>query len=224
MIKVSSFLLALLALAGCSREGENHNSTATSASPLEILMAGNQRYTSQHAIHPHQGSERMRELKSGQHPFAVVVCCSDSRVSPEILFDQGLGDIFVVRTAGNIIGDYELGSIEYAVEHLHASLVVVMGHENCGAISAFLEHRHDKRPLYNHIQNIIDYIKEEEEERGIDENAPNALMKAVQANVLHGVNLLKTSEPVLREKVEKGELEVVGAICSLDNGKVDLIK
>ena len=99
--------------------------------PLEALKAGNQRFMSGHPVHPHETLKRLRDLKKGQDPHTVVVSCSDSRVPPELIFDQGLGDIFSVRTAGNVIGDYELGSIEYAVEHLGCKLVVVLGHEEC---------------------------------------------------------------------------------------------
>jgi carbonic anhydrase len=132
---------------------------------LAYLLAGNERYMNDHPIHPDQTLSRIRDLKKGQHPFAVVVSCSDSRVPPELIFDQGLGDIFVIRTAGNIIGEYELGSIEYAIEHLKAHLIVVLGHDNCGAVSAFIEHKHNK--LDNHIQAIIDYIKAEPEQAEI---------------------------------------------------------
>lgn len=90
--------------------GENH-----SISPLERLIEGNKRFQENHPIHPDQTLERLRELQKGQHPFAVIISCSDSRVPPELIFDQGLGDLFVIRNAGNIISDYELGSIEYAV-------------------------------------------------------------------------------------------------------------
>jgi carbonic anhydrase len=108
----------------------------TPAQALDRLREGNRRFATAHAAHPHAGVAWARQLASGQHPFAVVLTCSDSRVAPELLFDQGLGDLFVVRVAGNVVDPDVIGSIEYAVDHLHTQLVIVMGHENCGAVTA----------------------------------------------------------------------------------------
>ncbi len=221
MLKFSqkAILLLILLLLGCTKASVSTDATAT---PLEKLLNGNSRYAEQHPIHPDQTLERLRDLKKGQRPFAVVVSCSDSRVPPELIFDQGLGDLFVIRTAGNVIGDYELGSIEYAVEHLKTSLVMVLGHENCGAVSAFIEHKHDT--LSNHIQAIVNYLKAEKEEMALDENRPDYLAAAVRANVVHGVNLLKTAAPTLKNLVEKKEIQIVGAVYDLDDGKITIIK
>src|SRR5947209_10905279 len=106
---------------------------------LARLMAGNRRYVLHKEQHPDQSLTRRKELESGQHPFAVILGCADSRVSPEILFDQGLGDLFVIRVAGNVVDDTILASVEYAVEHLGTRLIMVLGHEKCGAVSAAIE-------------------------------------------------------------------------------------
>ncbi|HEY4484757.1 MAG TPA: carbonic anhydrase, partial [Nitrospiria bacterium] len=106
---------------------------------LTMLMEGNARYVEGKMLHPNQAADRMGELAKGQHPFAVILGCADSRVPPEIVFDQGLGDLFVLRVAGNIADDAVIGSIEYAVEHLGTTLVFVLGHERCGAVSAAVE-------------------------------------------------------------------------------------
>ena len=143
----------------------NQNTTNENLTPLEKLKVGNHRFVKGNPIHPDETLKRIRELKKGQHPFAVVVSCSDSRIPPELIFDQGLGNIFTIRTAGNVIGDYELGSIEYAVEKFHCNLVIVLGHENCGAIEAFISSGNERHN--GHIQNIIDYIACEDEERAI---------------------------------------------------------
>ena len=221
MLKFSqkAILLGISLFLACTKTSVSTDATAT---PLEKLLNGNKRYAEQHPIHPDQTLERLRALKKGQEPFAVVVSCSDSRVPPELIFDQGLGDLFVIRTAGNVIGDYELGSIEYAVEHLKTSLVIVLGHENCGAVSAFIEHKHDT--LSNHIQAIVNYLKAEKEEMILDENRPDYLTAAVRANVIHGVNLLTSAAPVLKELVEKKEIQIVGAVYDLDDGQITLIK
>ncbi len=103
------------------------------------MIAGNNRYLEGNLEHPHQTLERRGDLASGQEPFACVLSCADSRVPPEIVFDQGLGDLFVLRVAGNIVNDMIMGSLEYAVEHLGASLIVVLGHKRCGAVSATVQ-------------------------------------------------------------------------------------
>src|SRR6478736_4693898 len=132
MIKKALFFLLFIGVFSACNHTDNNK-----LSPLQKLEEGNKRFASGKPIHPDETLERLRELKKGQHPFATIISCSDSRVPAELVFDQGLGDIFSIRTAGNVMGDYELGSIEYAVEHLDCKLIVVMGHENCGAIQAY---------------------------------------------------------------------------------------
>lgn len=191
--------------------------------PIEALKAGNQRFMAGHPVHPHETLKHLRELKKGQHPHTVVVSCSDSRVPPELIFDQGLGDIFSVRTAGNVIGDYELGSIEYAVEHLGCKLVVVLGHEECGALKAYLGHR-DGDISSDHIMSIVSYIENEQEEQALEMADNTSLDSAIEANMKHGVKLLRSSEPILRHLVEKGEVQIVGALYNLDNGEVTFVE
>jgi len=158
------------------------------------------------------------ELKKGQEPFAVIVSCSDSRIPPELVFDQGLGDVFSIRTAGNVIGDYELGSIEYAVEHLHCKLIVVLGHENCGAIQAYAASGNESHE--DHIQSIISYIASEEEEKMVPDSLRSNIDILVKANISHGVNLLKTSLPILKPLADRNEITIIGAYYDLDSGKV----
>lgn len=194
---------------------------ATAEEALEALLAGNVRFMENHPIHPDQTLDRIRELQKGQHPFAVIVSCADSRVPPELIFDQGLGDLFVIRNAGNIIGDYELGSIEYAVEHLHTPLIVVLGHERCGALQAFVEHRHDSLP--NHIQHIVNYIKAESEIDSLSAASGHFYEDAITANILHGIHTLTQSEPVLAGYHQAGKLQIVGALYDLDSGRITLV-
>lgn len=212
MIKHFSALILVL-LCSCRSSDDN------SLSPIDRLKTGNLRFMSGEPIHPHETLQRIRELKKGQHPFAVIVSCSDSRVPPELIFDQGLGDLFSVRTAGNIIGDYELGSIEYAVEHLGCKQIVVLGHEDCGAVKAYLENRGCYEHL-DHIRNLIEYIAEEEEEQSLVNSGRLQLESAVEANIRHGVHLLKNSEPVLKRLLEENEISVSGALYDLDEGSV----
>jgi carbonic anhydrase len=210
---VLSFLLFFSA---CKEE------PAVITSPLEKLMEGNKRFMAGHPVHPDETLARIRDLKKGQNPFAVVMSCSDSRVPPELIFDQGLGDIFSVRTAGNVIGDYELGSIEYAVEHLGCKLIVVLGHENCGAIQAFIENPDTHKHL-NHIEDIIEYIAKEDEEKDLPESDKHQLDKVVRANILHGVHFIKNSEPVLKPLIDQKKVTAIGAYYDLDKGEVVII-
>src|SRR4051795_13565486 len=121
---------------------------------LARLLEGNGRYARHKEQHPDETLARRKELETGQHPFAVILSCADSRVPPELVFDQGLGDLFVIRVAGNIADDDVLGSIEYAVEHLHTKLILVLGHEKCGAVSAAVEGNHDP----GHLESLLSAI------------------------------------------------------------------
>ncbi len=126
---------------------------------LEKLMDGNRRFMGGKPMHPHQDMHRREEILGGQKPVAAVLTCSDSRVPPEILFDQGLGDIFVIRNAGNVVDDVVLGSLEYAVDHLQIPLILVLGHEKCGAVTAAAQtgsHHDGKTPVY--IPRIMEKI------------------------------------------------------------------
>jgi carbonic anhydrase len=202
----------------CSQKQEKNQ--VNILTPLDKLKAGNEKFVSGHPIHPHETLNRIRELKKGQNPFVVLVSCSDSRIPPELIFDQGLGDVFSIRTAGNIIGEYELGSIEYAVEHLHCKLIVVLGHENCGAIQAYATSQNEKHRGGDHIQNLVNYIASEEEEKIIPDSLKSNIDNLVKANIIHGVNLLKSSTPVLKPLVDKNEIKIIGAYYDLDSGKV----
>lgn len=215
-MKYLAILLFIHLFVSCrQKKEENQDTTLT---PLDKLKAGNEKFVGGYPIHPHETLNRIRELKKGQHPFAVIVSCSDSRIPPELIFDQGLGDVFSIRTAGNVIGDYELGSIEYAVEHLHCKLVVVLGHENCGAIQAYAAS--GKESLHDHIQNLVDYIASEEEVKTVRDSSKLNVDVLVKANIAHGVHLLKSSTPVLKSLVDTDEIEIIGAYYNLDTGKV----
>jgi carbonic anhydrase len=207
------FLLFISIFSAC-----NHTEN-TNLSPLQKLEEGNKRFASGQPMHPDETLERLRELKGGQHPFAVVVSCSDSRVPAELVFDQGLGDIFSIRTAGNVMGDYELGSIEYAVEHLDCKLIVVMGHKGCGAVKAFI----DSKGHYNHedhIKKIVEYIESEKEENDLAKEDKLTIDNAVNANIQHGVDFLKTAEPILKESYDQKKVTIIGALYDIETGKV----
>ncbi|WP_207493110.1 carbonic anhydrase [Aridibaculum aurantiacum] len=212
-----------LAFALCLFSCKQHVEKATeSPSPIEILMKGNNRFQTNKPIHPDQAGSRLRELTEEQHPFAIVISCSDSRVPPELVFDQGLGDLFVIRTAGHALGDYELASIEYAVEHLHMNNIIVLGHENCGAIKTLMEHPTGKLP--GHLNDLVQYLRTEPEEQDLFAHRNKNLKKAIVANIEHAVSTIAHSQPILKPKVDHGHLNVYGAYYHLSNGKVDLVR
>ncbi len=203
----------------------------TDQNPLALLKEGNLRFVSSTPLHQHQDIARVDELKSGQQPFAVIVSCSDSRVSPEIIFDQGLGDLFSIRTAGNVMADFEEGSIEYAAEHLGSKLIVVLGHTSCGAVKAFMDIKHspdnnhaEHAEKLGHIKSIVDKLNSEEEENEVFKTeSSDRYNKAIEANVIHGVRQLRESTPILSEKYKEGKIQIIGAIYHIESGKVEFL-
>src|SRR5437868_5323743 len=189
--------------------------TVAPAVAISKLKEGNGRYAGGNLQHPGQTTERRAELANTQHPFATIVSCSDSRVPPEIVFDQGLGDLFVVRVAGNVIDDHALGSIEYAVDHLGVRLIVVLGHQRCGAVKAARDTIAAKTEAPGHIQSLVTAIQP-----AVEATTKGDLEATVRENVKNIVQALSSSAPVLKAKVDSGELKVVGAYYSLDTGSV----
>jgi len=181
---------------------------------LRELKAGNEHHVAKQYQHPHQTTERQRELASGQSPHAIILSCADSRVAPEIILDQGLGDLFDVRVAGNVAGVAELASIEYAVEHLHTPLLVVMGHQKCGSVTSAAEPGTPEGHLPSLIAMIQPAVAKAKGQPG------DLIENAVRVNVENVVRRIRTSKPLLADFVAHGQLTVVGAVYSLDTGKV----
>src|SRR5499427_4400438 len=185
--------------------GQSHDKV-TPNSALAELKAGNAHHAAHRYSHPHETAARFRQLASGQHPHAEVLSCADSRVPPEILFDQGLGDLFVVRVAGNVATDTEIGSLEYGAEHLHIPLLVVLGHESCGAVTAAVQ----PGEAEGHIKALVDLIKPAvEKSRGLP---GDPVANAVRSNVELVVKQLRASTPMLSELVAQGKLKIVGGV------------
>ena len=182
---------------------------------LADLRQGNERHVSKHYTRPHQTAERQHELASGQSPEAAILTCADSRVPPEIVFDMGLGDLFDVRVAGNVARDTEIASLEYAAEHLHCPVVVVMGHQKCGAVSAAAE----SGTPPGHLPALVDAIKPAV--LAAAKLPGDKIDNAVRINVQNVVHQLRESKPILSEASAQGHLRIVGAVYSLDTGKVD---
>lgn len=217
-MKIKNFILSV-ALFSClalnAGKGATLLSEVTADQAWEKLMDGNKRYVEAALTHPNQTAARREELARTQKPFAVIVCCSDSRVPPEVVFDQGIGDLFVVRVAGNVVDDVGMGSIEYAAEHLGAPLVVVLGHERCGAVSAAVA----GGEFHDHLKEIVAALRPAVEKAMSEQG--DVLENAIRANIKMGVAQLQNSEPVLSKRVKEGKLKVVGARYDLDTGKVE---
>jgi carbonic anhydrase len=184
---------------------------------LKRLAEGNKRYTVGKFIRPHQTSVRRAELIDGQHPFAIVLSCSDSRIPVELVFDQGVGDLFVVRVAGNIADEVTIGSIEYAAAHLHVSLAVVMGHGSCGAVAATAS----GGELEGHLPAIVAALRPAVDK--VKTQQGDVVNNAARANAVMVAEKLKASKPVLSELVRAGKLTITAAFYDIKSGKVEFI-
>ena len=222
MKRISLVMLTLLVAAALATPA-----LATSANPgisadeaMRVLKAGNARYVEGKLQHPHQDrARRALTAAQGQHPLATVLTCSDSRVPAEIIFDQGIGDIFVVRVAGNVAATDEIGSIEYAVDVRAVPLVVVLGHTQCGAVGAVL----DNSKLPPNIAKLVAPIKPAADKAREDnpEAAKEVLLKAaITDNVWQAIDDMLRQSPIIREKVRDNQVQVVGALYDLDSGQV----
>jgi carbonic anhydrase len=190
---------------------EIHSSSPKEA--LSRLMAGNERYIKDALMHPNRSQERREALTDTQNPFATVIGCSDSRVSPTLIFDQGIGDIFEVRIAGNVVGPVAIASVEYSVKYLGSSLILVLGHENCGAVKAVLAGQtQDIEPIAEKIQAAI---------KGAKKFSDNPLENAIKANIYGAVRQLKEI-PLFTKLISEKKLEIIGGYYNLENGKVEI--
>lgn len=191
----------------------------SAAEALELLKAGNQRFASDSVTRPHSDSARRQELVGGQRPFATIITCADSRVPVELVFDRGLGDLFVIRVAGNIADDAVLGSTEYASLYLGVNLIVVMGHRSCGAVSAAVEYLNvDGSATNTHIDTLIDAIRpavRAAESRGGDDLQE----RSIQQNAIMVADQIRRSEPVFAG-LGKQSVEVLPAYYDLESGEV----
>ena len=236
-LMAGAIIFALLGFSSCSSNPEKKSESSVNDNvvslqlqdeatddPLTLLKKGNQRFVLNTPLNANKDSVRLQELVQGQDPRAVIVSCSDSRVPPEVIFDQGLGDLFVIRTAGNVMGGYEFGSVEYAAEHLHTKLIVVLGHSSCGAVNAMLEHNCSEHahPIAGHVASIVKAIGEGAEVKEVlaNKEAEALDLRAVEANVIGGVKQLRNCAPILNELYQSGKIQIVGAIYHIESGEV----
>lgn len=198
-----------------------HFSELSPDEAFATLMAGNRRFVDGTPEHPNQDAVRRADLAPGQAPFAVLFGCSDSRLAAEIVFDRGLGDLFVVRTAGHVIGPEVLGSIEYGVSVLHCPLVVVLGHDSCGAVAAARQAVDEGIPAQGYVRDVIEKV------------TPSVLAARaagrtedrdfIAEQIRHTVHLLLERSHILSEAMAEGDLAIAGLAYRLTDGIADLI-
>ncbi|MHC5725314.1 MAG: carbonic anhydrase [Nostoc sp.] len=184
---------------------------------VKRLLDGNQRFIHQKRKYPDQSLEHLRLVAKAQYPFAAILGCADSRVPAEIVFDQGLGDLFVVRVAGNVVSDTIIGSLEYSTVVLGSQLIVVLGHRRCGAVTEAIKNQ----PLPGRIGLIIEGIKPSLER--VKFRTDDNMQDAVIANIKYQAEKLQESSTILTKFLYEGKLKIVGACYDIDTGKVNLI-
>lgn len=213
--RVFIVVLCLVAVSGLVYAGLGNGDVS-----LVKLIDGNKRFVSGELEKKDIGDARRQELTKGQHPFAIVLSCSDSRVPAEIVFDQGLGDIFVVRVAGNVVEPTTMGSIEYGAEHLNAPLLVILGHTQCGAVKATLEAK--GKPEGNIGAILKKIMPAVETAKKITKDKDEVLNVAISENVKNTYKEVMKSK-IINHLVHEGKLKVVGAVYSLNSGKVEMV-
>lgn len=214
---MKKIIITLILLLISSRVYAQDKPNLCADAALQKLKEGNKRFAQYHMKHPDEYKLRRKELVKGQHPFAAVLSCSDSRVPTEIIFDQGLGDLFVIRNAGNVLDEHILGSIEYAVEHLGVNLVVVMGHESCGAVGAAMKAGKESpciESIKEAIEPSVEYCKKENKL-----TTENVVKEHVKLDI---EDVLKDKE--LCEYMQKHNVKIVPAYYSITTGKVEFLK
>jgi carbonic anhydrase len=191
----------------------------TSQQALDRLREGNERFVRGEARFPTVQKEILADLAKGQHPYATVLGCSDSRVPPELVFDAGFGELFVVRVAGNVLGSAILGTLQYAGAHLHTPLFVVMGHEGCGAVEAALASKFQGASFKERIEVLLENIVPALD--GLDSTRPHdeLMHEAVEANVRHTLRELRET-PEAKARLAVSDMMMVGAVYELESGRV----
>jgi len=187
---------------------------------LQRLLKGNERYV-EGVTQRHDFKREREALVGGQNPYAAILSCADSRIAPEYAFDSSRGDLLVCRAAGNFAADETIASMEYAVAVLKTPLILVLGHEGCGAVDATIKSLRDDKPLPGHMPSLVQAIGPAV--KAVSSKGGDVLNNAIRQNVIDNVAKLKSAAPILNAAVEQGKLKVVGGIYRLTTGTVDLI-
>jgi carbonic anhydrase len=223
LLLFAAFLGSALTLTSVTANDHSH-ATANSVSPQEaiaLLKTGNARFVATQSVHPHIDHDRIVDTETnGQHPFVTILACSDSRVPLDMIFDQGIGDIFAIRVAGNVNGPAQLGSIEYGMEHTGTKLLVVLGHTKCGAVTAACTTSgKDDGNLSPLLGAIRPAVRKTEQETG--KPAKDIIDQCSKENVFLQIESIFKTSQILREEVRKGSVQVVGAMYDIHTGKVE---
>ena len=187
---------------------------------LKRLVAGNERYV-EGVARRHDFKHEREALAGGQNPYAAILSCADSRIAPEYAFDSGRGDLFVCRVAGNFATDETIASLEYSVAVLNAPLILVLGHDACGAVDATIKSLKDDKPLPGHMPTLVEGIAPAV--KAVAGQQGNVLDNAIRQNVIDNVAKHKGAAPILNAAVDAGKLKVVGGVYRLKDGKVDMV-
>ncbi len=223
MKKAFSFALSVITASliafGGMAYASGGESAVTPDHALKNLKEGNERFVSGKSQNPRRDAKRRAETVSGgQHPFAIILSCADSREPVEILFDQGIGDLFVVRVAGNVADVDELGTMEYGADHLGSPLIVVLGHSKCGAVTAVVKGEHVHGNIPQLVDNIIPAARKVKD-KGVTGDA--AIPEAIKANVMQSIEDTFMNSEILRGRVAAGKLKIVGAVYDLEKGAIE---
>jgi carbonic anhydrase len=187
---------------------------------LKRLLEGNERYV-EGVSKRHDFRHEREALAGGQNPYAGILSCADSRIAPEYAFDSGRGDLFVCRVAGNFANDETIASLEYGVAVLGIPLILVLGHDSCGAVDAAIKSVRDDKPLPGHMPSLVTAIAPAV--KAVSQQTGDILGKAIRQNVVDNVAKLKSATPILSAAIEQNKLKVVGGIYRLNDGRVDII-
>jgi carbonic anhydrase len=213
-----SLATALICCLGVLSFASGTAPAGNAAAALTRLVDGNKRFVAGNPSRATLSAQQWTELAKGQHPQAIILACADSRLSPEIIFDQGLGDLFVIRNAGNLLDDHVIGSIEYAIEHLHVPLVVVLGHSKCGAVTAAVAGGEAPGHLKSIVESLSAAVAMAKKKPG------DPVDNAVRINAKQEANALTQTEPILAEAVKSGSVMVVAAKYDIATGQVEFLK
>jgi carbonic anhydrase len=218
-LSVAPFL-AFPALAKERKQPPKPQNVLSPGAALEQLKAGNERYV-EGIMRRHDFRHEREALVGGQNPYAAILSCADSRIAPEYAFDSGRGDLFVCRIAGNFASDETVASLEYGVEVLKVPLILVLGHDACGAVDSTIKSLKDGTTLPGQLPSLVSAIAPAV--KAVSQQSGNTLDNAIRQNVIDNVAKLKGTGPILNAAVEQNKLKIVGAIYRLKNGKVEMV-